>query len=946
MSEDENERLLESASRAVLIERDGNDDDDDVLIFSDDEDDVMEDDLVQVVDIDVIDENLRNIMRDNSDDEEEDYDEPLDLHSESFKDALREAANFKKRKAQHRQKTRRFVQAAKQVDPVTRMKLSEANEAFVSNDLPRSMQLYEEVIELDPKNFLAYKTLGEIYKQRGDLEECLNKWYRAAHFNSWDGDFWAQVAELAQTLNRTNIMFYCYQHAVRNDTKDHKYLQIRTKVYEEVGELRRATSGYLKLHLYDPLNQQIVINLAKVYADQNRFSEAIDTYLKILNQNIEFYQHEQLEQLDKNFSDFEWSELNILAELYIRQGTFSQGLNLLKQTARWLQGRTDETFWNRAVDDSEFDTSRSSNPELRKLPRIKQLRPYDLPIDIRVKLGIFRLRMGQMDEAASQFNFLLDEPVNQVSDLYTYVGNSWEELGHYKEALLFFVRLAEQEEFNTVELVSSIAKCYHEIGDLDQAVHAYRLIIEQEPDNLDFKLALAETLYHLGAVEESRRLLEEIADLRKGQTRPKREPALEVHRKPKKKLSDDEKLALERKMLARTKEKYSRMGRLWPAVELKDPVATSAWLQLASELFEQLCSVKSIFNKERPKFMNLLVHKHREMQMNLDERLDRLMRLQQESEGNYKIDKSLTLTEAGYRGLGFDVWFEIFMQHSLLLAQTGEPKAAIQSIEISRSIVQFLADPQKDRVMKLVKLSVDSIVEDYSDILTALREILNSYQFSRNAYKMFVLCLPSGRKSLDLFISLNHQKYFLRQSRAWESIRLNRPVEGQAKIHEVTFNTDSINPYLAAIYSEVSLAGKSYLPSLLHLSRVYEEFKHDPMINLLLAVASSHRAMQRSVANRHNFVLQSLVFFDAYRKIRSPKGLHESQEVQYNLARLYHHYGLTTIAVGYYEKVLGYTGLDETYDLKKEAAYNLYLIYNLSGNHLLASQVMMQHLTI
>lgn len=85
----------------------------------------------------------------------------------------------------------------------------------------------------------------------------------------------------------------------------------------------------------------------------------------------------------------------------------------------------------------------------------------------------------------------------------------------------------------------------------------------------------------------------------------------------------------------------------------------------------------------------------------------------------------------------------------------------------------------------------------------------------------------------------------------------------------------------------------------------------------------------------------------------------------YNIARAYHHVGLVSLAVKYYEKVLATrerdypipklayenTDLMENRkpgycDLHREAAYNLHLIFKKSGALDLARQVLQDHCTV
>ena len=80
-------------------------------------------------------------------------------------------------------------------------------------------------------------------------------------------------------------------------------------------------------------------------------------------------------------------------------------------------------------------------------------------------------------------------------------------------------------------------------------------------------------------------------------------------------------------------------------------------------------------------------------------------------------------------------------------------------------------------------------------------------------------------------------------------------------------------------------------------------------------------------------------------------------ESNYNLGRAAHHLGLVHIAVQYYQKCLDSTSalpgtsaiegpLSHSGTLKREAAFNLSLIYRGTGADNLARQVLQQHVSI
>ncbi|KAL6286909.1 hypothetical protein ACE6H2_011299 [Prunus campanulata] len=133
----------------------------------------------------------------------------------------------------------------------------------------------------------------------------------------------------------------------------------------------------------------------------------------------------------------------------------------------------------------------------------------------------------------------------------------------------------------------------------------------------------------------------------------------------------------------------------------------------------------------------------------------------------------------------------------------------------------------------------------------------------------------------------------------------------------------------------------------------------DPLINLCVGTALINLALGHRLQNRHQCVAQGLAFL--YKNLQLCEF---SQEAFFNIARAYHHVGLVTLAAWHYDKVLAMHVQDcpipklphekpESVenllpgycDLRREAAFNLHLIYKKSGAVDLARQVLRDHCT-
>ncbi|RLV86564.1 Transcription factor tau subunit [Meyerozyma sp. JA9] len=896
---------------------------------------------------------------------EDDLDDDYD-----FRDALRSAGNFRTKKKSSSSKSywkRKMMRSDnRELDPEVRILLSQANEAFVRNDYQVALNLYLEVIKKDAKNFSAYKALGEIFKRQGKLNECCNYWLLAANIHPWNSPFWASVAELSNELGHIDQAIYCYGRAIQSDnTKNPKYIMERALLYKEKGQFGRALEGFQKVHRTFPTDSGIIKNLASVYVEQKRLNDAINLYMRILDQNMKAAPKQKL-----SVPRFGWPELNILCELYIQQHSWRIGIKVIKLVARWIQDRTAETWWDEVDDDSEFDSRRFTVLDSLSEPQrsIARQKLYDIPVDIRFKIGYLRLGLEQKEEALRHFEFLLDEQ-DDIADLFFEAGKILEAHGYHEDALVYLSRSSMADE-NGPKVVSLLGKCYLEIGDYSSAMQAYRSLLSADPDNVDAKLALAEALYHLGEVDESLQLLRDVStgrdsavlqkapedshtepmevDVEENLSLIKSKQLMRTSRSAK--LSDEEKMELEDSAKRKVLEKYRRMQRLEAA---NDKVAIAAWIQLASQLVEMFVNVRSFFPRDKNRAFKGIVLYRRKKQMGLDEKLARVYNLYDGIVSDESYARSFLTSTTEYRGLSYDDWFKIFVQYAILLAKYDKNyEDATQVIDVAMEVSVFIQDKTKETTLKMVSMIFGVLRGDSSNsVMTNVRYFLTANQFSHYIYKFFMCCFSSGVEAWETFTNYNHQKFFLRQLKTYDSIISKKKITGMATISADLTGTNFSREHLELLYVYANLLGgsRSYVSSIVYLNRAYKEYNQDPMVCFVLGLAHVHRAMQRLSTNRHIQILQGLSYILEYQQLKEKSStVYDAQEINYNFGRLFHMLGLLSEAVEFYEKVLQMHEQidDKNYDLSVEAAYNLSLIYNINGNSKLASDLTDRYLTI
>lgn len=162
-----------------------------------------------------------------------------------------------------------------------------------------------------------------------------------------------------------------------------------------MGSTSAAIAEYKQILKQRPHDTSILRLIAEAYIDRDNVKSAQDLY----RQTIAFYKNSDCEPGEK----FTWSDVNIYVELFAYIGQYAEAIKELKSLARWLLGRASESFWDEVLDDDrEWDSSdarRVQHPNFVQGRYGLQQYGNGLPLELRVKLGLYRLKLGFHDEA-------------------------------------------------------------------------------------------------------------------------------------------------------------------------------------------------------------------------------------------------------------------------------------------------------------------------------------------------------------------------------------------------------------------------------------------------------------------------------------------------------------------------------------------------------------------
>lgn len=908
----------------------------------------------------------------SDDDDDEDF--VLENENENgdfdLRDQLRMASGFRVKKkptSKHYGKRQAMRAAAKEMDPEAAAFFNKANEAFVAHKLDEALYYYQQMVTIEPKNFKAYTSMGEIWEQKGDMRKCCSYWFMAAELAQWDVKLWAAVAELSTKLGYIDQAIYCYTHLINFKSESRSvepYLLERSLLYKQKGQYGRALEGLQRLHQMYPTESTIIKHLASVYVEQKRLTDAVNLYMRILDSNMKSKGPPTLDPV------FGWAELNILCEIFLTQHSWRMGVKIIKTVARWIKKRQDETWWDDQDDDSEFDSRRIQMIHKKRPMDYQQYlnRDYELPIDLRFKLGCFRLELDQKDEALLHFRSLFAQTDRlDVVDLFLEAGRNLEEHGYYKDALEFLEELTRLEDSPEAGILK--ARSYMEIFEYEKAKRVLIDVMAKKPDDLDLKLMLSETYLHTEDTENARKLIVEVEE-KKALMEEEKEDELEVDSTDETDLaiirnsaslkaargikpSDEERNEAEDYATRLIKNKFRRMQRILHSLDKLGQVGADSWLKLADQLIETFTGVSSFFPKNRKTTFKGIPIYRRKQSLAIEDQLSRLKYLAEDmAVGDTSRLEMASKTE--FRGLSYDEWLSVFIQYSFLLRYyKNDLNGGISILEEALTGSVFSQNKTRSMLLRLSLLIFGILQEDFTEAVSNnVRYLLTSTQFSPTIYDFFMCCFSSGVGAWAAFSNYNHQKYFLRHLKAYDSLLTSSKVSGSAHvtIDTTQFTFTREHPQLLYIYACLLGSNRTFSSPIVYLTRAYRQYNQDPTICFMLGLAHVHRSMQRNSNNRHLQLLQGISYLLEYKQTReNGASVYEKQEIEYNFGRLFHMLGLPTLAISHYNKVLGYHEVlkeDPTYDMLMEAAYNLSLIYTINGNTEMSRSIAAKYLTI
>lgn len=796
-----------------------------------------------------------------------------------------------------RKKKKKRGRKPAQLSPELKKKLGDANLLYATSRYEEALDLLKEVVRLAPNMADPYHTLGLVYNSMGNRKKAISFYMLAAHLTPKDVSLWKRLASMSVEDGSTTQAVYCLRKAMKADPEDVHVKWELGALFVELKDFAKAAETYEGILLAHPSDVEVCKMVAKMHHQGGRIEDAKQVLKKLI---------------DEHPTEANLTVVNLLADLHMDNKDFSAAITCIEHARKvYCSGQ-------------------------------------GLPLDLAVKAGICHAHLG-LDSIAERYcEALGKEQAEEFSDLVLQVGDAYMGLGHHKSALKYYGMLDGISSLQNSSLWTKMAQCHVAMNEHAAAVALYQKVVAGATHDVDVRITLAGLLLEINKLEEASNVLV-----------PPHSTECSEEKQP---------WWLDGRVILMLAKVYYLASRFDSFLEVMVPCLRNA---LDVEIHNQKVKGK----RRLPKRVLLARAKLLDNGGGFN---DPFIRFNPVMSGSEKLKASRAKKALAKLEAKKEEKRAAVLAAGLEWQSEDESEPEVMDVELRVQPIPKLFDDEEHCQLIVQACKLLGTRKRYGEAL----EIIN--QTLKIAHPNVINKRPELRslgaeitfKAKDAKHGYECVRYIVQQQpyslSAWNcyyqavsSSETRIPRHTKFILNMRTKYPDCVPPMIIcghqfAMISQPQGALREYL-------QAYKLQPEDPFVNLCIGVSLINLSLGFRLTNRNQCVMQGFAFLHKYQQLSE-----NSQESSYNLARAYHHVGFVTLAVKYYEKVLSHFEKDlhmpqdflvlqddilqnvdmtaeksskGTCDLRKEAAYNLHLIYKQSGAHGLARQMLKDYCT-
>ncbi|KAF7561875.1 hypothetical protein G7046_g2248 [Stylonectria norvegica] len=832
-------------------------------------------------------------------------------------------------------------------------RLSKVNQAFLSGDYERALDLAFEVIRINAETHPAWTTLASIFREQGDSSKALSAMVYAAHLRPKDVGAWLRCAAFAlenveeNEAGNLHTARLCYSAALRANPNNLDARLGKALVCHRQGQLSAAISEYKFVLNRRPYDLEIVRKLAEACVDNKHAETAVPAAIIAYER---YFSHEKI-SVAQNLSTAPWFDVGIYVELFASTGRYLEAIRELKELSRWFLGRGTEEYWEVWQDDDrEWDADNERRTEVAEFDAETAdigLYGQGLPHDLRARLAIYRLRLGNDIEATRHLWWLdpLAEETREFSVDFPFIAfdlaGELSRSGQTPLAIKYYEILRDMPGNADATILLQLGRCYSVSGEHATAEEYFLAAIDADEDNIEARIELA-NLYEKAREEEEALILaaEALAlreardqdggsnqDIRAALTaqasklpehRALRHKEVAARRqngargviprryRPKRLAGADKRQQDEQARAVKLSQQYQVVRDLREQINAGRTDLVPTWMASSKELVDDFRSLKKFYTWE--KYLHFLGSKSSLEQTETDkpktelaQMYERLARTLAPNPGQEGGDQG---TSDSHQGISFDKWLDLFLDYAIGLAIEHRREEAYQVCEAARDSTAF--QTSEHGFMIYVAWGVCAIYSsDEEKCVATARQLMRDGAMS-DSYRMFALLSCLCQSPVSWYTSGPAQKYILRQIKAMDDAgEANGSVDDQPGPESST-EDKNLDACLLMLYGHILFTSTSYTFALGYFLRARALDADNLMVNLSLGLSYVHYGLKRQSTNRQYLLLQGQCFLTRYAELsqtqHDPARPSSAAEAYYNIGRLYQLLGLNYLAHEYYFK--------------------------------------------
>ncbi|KAG8773624.1 transcription factor TFIIIC subunit tfc4 [Ceratobasidium sp. 428] len=914
-----------------------------------------------------------------------------DADNFDLQDELRQAAGIGKRqKGKGRARGPRRVHMSQEV----KYFLGQANDAYASGDRATAIKIFQDVIAIEPGIPSAWSTLALCHEEAGDEARALQLRIMAAHLAS-EADTWVELGLSSRELGSMEQAVYCYRNAARLDKTNPDILWDYAFCLRESGQIQKAIKTYDSILQLLPHDLTILAQLRDLLVQTGSLARAAELYSAAFEYHLANSVSSQMAQGNIAIDPLLEStaepdstcklgtrEIAALADLLSGLGEHARAVEVVMRGARWL-GQISDRGDADSIDE-ELDVN------LRMRLAVAKLRSGDYQIgtrhastilahdinefyELHTELADVYFEIGTFADAVAIYERLACQPHTSSLHVLSQIGACYRQLKNYPAARDVYQRIIDVDP-DVHDAKMKLAEIYDIMNEKRLALNLVNEVIKAR-EQIQLRATTSES-----PVPPDTSLFAERSQAA-GPT-PKKSA-------PKTTITPAEAQRLDREHTDTVIRGFKKLKEADAGDICLDPAQEEVgrwdgWLAVAEELARIFMDEKRLFIVDRYKEFAGLKRKPRKNKNDEDVEMScRYTRTQSSCDIYYKLPRDPTGRVATISHQGVDSSFlKVILllismrKYAFVVTKHRGRYADANNMLNKLSLSNAYQGWRNQNSIWLALLTIAVHEWDAKSIVEYGRKMVGRYQFSNDALRLFLASLGGGLAAAEAFVDSALQKFLFREMTLFERAAKGEPATfvgggrnrwdfgsgkgdneddddaepaapAKASSSAAASNPSPVLPtkespvYISA-YAQISGGTRSYQTEIYYLFKAYDLEPNDPVICLSLGTACIGRSMQRQADNRNHMVAQGFAFLHKYRTLRGGDGPLQMEEVDYNIGRGFHQLGLHAFAQKHYKAVLESVEKRQKVDpqaplgIARETAYNLSLIYVVSGSPLLA----------